>query len=379
MIDFVSRPGLVTILLYVLLPVPVVLTVVFSVLPVADGRSTAPAVGAVALGAVVTALFFRHALAATRRERPRAWRWTFTALCLCVYVPAPLLDWWSWPILGVVVSTTCLMSFRGRARIVAVTGSLLYHPANEIYLWLDAVDDQWDAGLAFWMISSVDDAGVLPFLSYTAILLVRRIDDLLVARAEHADEAVRGERLRLSRDLHDMLGHSLTAISAKGQLAQRVLAHDARGALGQLADVTTITDDTQRGVRAVTTARYPLSLRDEVARFQRLLTDAHVACDIHVDGAVVARSIEDVLAWAVREAVTNILRHADATTTSIVLSRADGTVDLRITNDGSRVSAPWGTGLTGIAQRAAEHGGALDAGRGPAGTFRLHLKLPAVT
>lgn len=377
MIDFANNPRWARGLLFVLLPLPIILTVVFSSVPVADNPSTANAAAAIALAIPVTVIYLRHGLATARGERPRGWRWTFVALCFLAYLPGPLFAWWNWPVLGLVVTASILMLFRGRMRVVLFVVACLYHPANELYLlWFAGVEDSLGIGVAFWVIYWLQGWAV-PFVAYSAVLLVRRIDDLSNARTEYAHHAVRRERLRMSRDLHDLLGHNLTAITTKGELARRMLSDNASGARQQVSSVAAIATRTRRHIRTIAEASEPVSLHAEIADARDLLADAGVGGDFRVDVPDVPPATQDVLARAIREGVTNILRHSDARSATIVLSQTNGVAILEIVNDGVQTRSARGGGLTGIAQRAEEQGGTFRAGVEPYNRFRLHLSLPA--
>jgi two-component system, NarL family, sensor histidine kinase DesK len=213
---------------------------------------------------------------------------------------------------------------------------------------------------------------------YGSARLVGVFQELYVARSELADLAVGRERLRVSRDLHDLLGQSLSAVSLKGDLALRLLPTDEAAARAEIESLTTVARDALRDVRAVAHDQHAVSLRAEVDAAAALLGAAGVAVDVDlaVGPDALPRPVEVVLAWAVREAATNTVRHSQATTWRLAVSRTDGVVALHVVNDGAGERTGDGRGLAGLAERARAHSGAVTAERTGDGHFVLHVELP---
>ena len=213
--------------------------------------------------------------------------------------------------------------------------------------------------------------------------LVRTTIELRKARATVAQLAANEERLRLARDLHDLLGHSLSLITLKSELAGRMLPAHPEKAAQQVADIEQVSRQALVDVReAVTGYRRP-RLSDELAGAQVALAaagvDAHVPVEPDLGG--VADEGESTLAWALREAVTNVVRHSGATRCTVdVLRRQtlDGAfLELSVEDNGSGGSGTGpGNGLTGLAERLEKAGGQLEAGRVKRG-FRLIARVPA--
>ncbi|MCI3272897.1 sensor histidine kinase [Streptomyces cylindrosporus] len=212
--------------------------------------------------------------------------------------------------------------------------------------------------------------------------LVRTTVELRKARATVAQLAANEERLRLARDLHDLLGHSLSLITLKSELAGRMLPDHPDKAAQQVADIEQVSRQALVDVReAVTGYRRP-RLSAELAGAQVALTAAQVVAEVPVEPDLtgVPDESEAALAWALREAVTNVVRHSGASRCTVELltrQTLDGRVlELTVEDNGSGGSgkAP-GNGLTGLTERLEKAGGALDAGRLKHG-FRLVARVP---
>jgi two-component system sensor histidine kinase DesK len=213
--------------------------------------------------------------------------------------------------------------------------------------------------------------------------LVRTTIELRKARATVAQLAANEERLRLARDLHDLLGHSLSLITLKSELAGRMLPAHPDKAAQQVADIEQVSRQALVDVReAVTGYRRP-RLASELAGVQVALTAAGVIADLPAEPDLtgVPEESESALAWALREAVTNVVRHSGARRCTVGLLRRqtlDGPVlELSVEDDGSGGSGKGpGNGLTGLTERLQKAGGALEAARTKHG-FRLVARVPA--
>ncbi|MFJ7964954.1 sensor histidine kinase [Streptomyces sp. NPDC096324] len=213
--------------------------------------------------------------------------------------------------------------------------------------------------------------------------LVRTTVELRKARATVAQLAANEERLRLARDLHDLLGHSLSLITLKSELAGRMLPDHPDKAAQQVADIEQVSRQALVDVReAVTGYRRP-RLAGELAGAQVALTAADVIADLPAEPGLdgVPEETESALAWALREAVTNVVRHSGARRCTVELVRRqtlDGPVlELSVEDDGSggtSGTAP-GNGLTGLTERLEKAGGSMEAGRVRHG-FRLVARAP---
>lgn len=223
-------------------------------------------------------------------------------------------------------------------------------------------------------------------------LLIKSRIRLREARAELAlaavNEAVSGERLRFSRDLHDLLGHSLTVIVVKSELAKRLAGHDPERAMAEVRDIEKIAREALVGVRETVSGYRELSLTAEIEGARAALGASGVSCVVHPAEDPLPAPVEALLAWVVREGTTNILRHSNATVCEIRLGTTGTAASLdvldngagpsRAATDGDRTDGDRtdGTGLVGLAERFASVGGRVLTGSRPEGGFRLHAEVP---
>jgi two-component system sensor histidine kinase DesK len=203
-------------------------------------------------------------------------------------------------------------------------------------------------------------------------------------REAEADLVLAQERLRVSRELHDVLGHRLGIIALKAELAADLAATDpARSAAesGEIREIAAATlAEARRAVHGETVADLPT----QIASADLVLGSAGIETTIDVDSAQVSASASRLLAAVVREAVTNILRHSDARTVSITFDSTEPCPNLVIVNDGAGRpnggAAPdvpsFGTGLAALAARCATAGGRLVAGPADDGRFEVRVELP---
>ncbi|MEU9988392.1 histidine kinase [Streptomyces sp. NPDC048045] len=291
-------------------------------------------------------------------------------------VLAPLLAFTlgsDWLGLFVYVSVACGATLPVRAAFWAV-------PATTVTMYL--------AGLADGH-SEVDESLLLVLLLGFAMVgvgqLVRTTVELRKARATVAQLAANEERLRLARDLHDLLGHSLSLITLKSELAGRMLPDHPDKAAQQVADIEQVSRQALVDVReAVTGYRRP-RLAEELAGTQVALTAAGVVAEVPAEPDLtgVPEEAESALAWALREAVTNVVRHSGADKCLIQLvhrQTLDGPrFELSVEDNGSGGSGNGpGNGLTGLTERLEKAGGTLEAGRIRHG-FRLVARVPTAT
>ncbi|QES56474.1 histidine kinase [Streptomyces venezuelae] len=212
--------------------------------------------------------------------------------------------------------------------------------------------------------------------------MIRTTIELREARATVAQLAANEERLRMARDLHDLLGHSLSLITLKSELAGRMLPDHPDRAAQQVADIEQVSRQALVDVReAVSGYRRP-TLPGELAGARTALTAAGVMADLPVDAPEdLPEEAETALAWSLREAVTNIVRHSGARRCTVTLrtfQTLDGPVlELTVADDGSGGTGEGpGNGLAGLTERLEAVGGTLSAG--PAGRtgFRLLARVP---
>jgi two-component system sensor histidine kinase DesK len=212
--------------------------------------------------------------------------------------------------------------------------------------------------------------------------------ELRSAREEIARLAVTNERLRIARDLHDLLGHNLSLIALKSELARRLLTVAPERAATEISDIETVARTTLQEVReAVASYRQP-TLASELQGAQEILAAAGIAYRYEGDAEIIATlpaSIEAALSWVVREGVTNVIRHSRARHCTIRLNRSSNTVRVEVIDDGSGVPLTVtstgsltgsGNGLRGLSERVSALGGSCEVGPRKEGGFRLAVALP---
>ena len=177
--------------------------------------------------------------------------------------------------------------------------------------------------------------------------------------------AVAAERERIGRDLHDILGHSLTAIAVKADLAGRLVSRDPARAEAEIADLGRVARQALADVRATASGMREVRLATEVAAARSVLGAAGVTCHAPSALPVFDDEASELLGYVVREAVTNVVRHAGAATCTIGADEASVT----IADDGRGIRAEAkGTGLAGLKVRVEAVGGRLSVASDATGT-----------
>ncbi|WP_438493723.1 sensor histidine kinase [Streptomyces asiaticus] len=248
---------------------------------------------------------------------------------------------------------------------------------------------------------------MLSGLVTAAILsLFETVAQLRATRQELARTAVERERLRFSRDLHDLLGHTMSVVVVKAEAVRRLAPKNLEAALGQAADIEAVGRQALTEIREAVTGYREGSLATELDRARSALDAAGIEAVVRREGPPLAPQTEALLGWVVREGVTNVVRHSGASRCEIEVRSGMDRVRLEITDDGGGVGSratgtnadggpktggpktgspttgsptTGGTGLKGLAERLAAAGGSLESG--PAGRrgFRLVAELPVDT
>jgi signal transduction histidine kinase len=221
----------------------------------------------------------------------------------------------------------------------------------------------------------------ISFAVYGLTWMVRAVAELRAARVQLAQAAVAEERLRFARDLHDLLGLSLSAITLKSELAHRLVTADAARAREELTEILDISRLALADVRSVAGGQQELSLSEEFRSAESLLVAAEVDVRMDLRYGEIPDHVGTVLATVLREGVTNVLRHSKGEYCEITVHQQDHSVLLDIINDGvtetpELSSRNGGSGLGNLSARVGMIGGELTAGVCPDGRFRLHAKVP---
>jgi two-component system, NarL family, sensor histidine kinase DesK len=204
------------------------------------------------------------------------------------------------------------------------------------------------------------------------------VEEVRASRAEIARMAVLRERLRFARDLHDLLGFSLSAITLKIELTHRLMEKAPAEAANQLLEILEISRLALSDARTVASGYRDMSLEEEGRSALSVLSAADVAVHMDSDHPDLSVQGNTVLATVLREGVTNLLRHSKAKHCAITIRQSADRVFIEIVNDGVRAEEHDehdGDGLHNLSARAEEIGGSVTAGR-EMDTFRLRAEVP---
>jgi two-component system sensor histidine kinase DesK len=204
---------------------------------------------------------------------------------------------------------------------------------------------------------------------------MRRSRDLIAAREENALLMVDQERARMARDLHDILGHSLTVIAVKAELAERLVEVSPDRARAEITDIQRLSRDALADVRRTVDGVRELSLPAELARARSALRAAEITADLPGSTDDVPSDLRELFAWTLREGVTNVVRHSAASRCTVTLAPDR----ITIADDGRGMPVADssvlrdGHGLSGLRERAAAQGAQVVVETPPRGGFRLSV------
>ncbi len=283
-----------------------------------------------------------------------------------------------------------------------------------------AVVDHYPSGV---ILSALVLAPLAALFAYGAARRADTMSMLRRTRAELARAAVTEERLRIARDLHDLLGHSLSLITLKAELAGRILTADPDRAGREIAELEQVARQSLSDVRAAVAGYRQPDLAAELAAAAQLLDAAGIAARILAPGLPdLGQNADAVLAWAIREGATNVVRHSRATQVDISVTTGASVAVAEISDNGPAAVAgadtslsgpvqvgqagddpplpmsgsgsgsarsasarsasarsgtgPAGSGLAGLADRVRALGGEMAAGNVPPHGFRLRVVVP---
>jgi two-component system sensor histidine kinase DesK len=190
--------------------------------------------------------------------------------------------------------------------------------------------------------------------------------------------AATAERERIGRDLHDLLGHTLSLITLKLELSRKLIDRDASAARIEIAEAEKVARHALAEVRAAVTGFRAADLAAELASARLLLESSSVALDYDAPPDL-SPEIERPLALVLREAATNIARHAQATHAEVRFVRGDAQLRMRIADDGRGASSAEGNGVVGMRERVRALGGSFEFASSKAGTaVEVAVPLPAI-
>ena len=276
----------------------------------------------------------------------------------------PQRDRRRWAVIGVLVALALAMT-----ALLGLTAlpTLIYVAAASVFILRTAKSGLVVAGVAAVLIgSSLVPAlhfGTAPlYFAFIPVLMwvgrevgARRGQLRELTRRQQGELAIVEERNRVARDVHDILGHSLTVITVKTELAQRLLASDPARAAQEMADVERLAREALAGVRDTVGGLREVTLAGELANARTALHAAGIEADLP-DAATVSDRHAETFAWVLREAVTNIVRHSGARHCWVHADAAR--IEIRDDGKGLR-GQPMGSGLTGLRERVRADGGSL--------------------
>jgi two-component system sensor histidine kinase DesK len=224
----------------------------------------------------------------------------------------------------------------------------------------------------------------LTFAFRVSIWMLGVVWELDRSRHVQASLAVAEERLRFARDLHDVVGRTLSTVALKAELAAQLAKRGRDEAIDEMLEVRRIAQDSLAELRAVVGGYRTADLDVELAGARSLLASAGIECRVIGDGSGLPAEIQGTLGWVVREGTTNVLRHSEARTCTITVRTPSGdAVALTLENDGvtggpaaTSDRVRFGSGLIGLAERIAGLGGEVVAERRAPDGFRLTARLP---
>ncbi|GAB3485339.1 sensor histidine kinase [Nocardiopsis coralliicola] len=259
-------------------------------------------------------------------------------------------------------------------RHAAASGALLLAAPVAQLPW---VPEEVVGQMAVLLVFFAAIAAILRLLAEGMVRLLDMAEELIAGREAQARLAVSEERLRFARDMHDLLGHSLSGIAVKSELARRLAERDPGRAGAEMAEVQLAAREALRDVRSAVTGYRKTDLAGDLERIGSVLRAAGTECRVRGGAADVPLHLHDAVAWLLREAATNVVRHSGAAQCEIALRPQRSAVVVEVHDDGAPRSAPVpGSGLTGLTERTAAEGGSLWYGRTSTG-FLVRAVFPA--
>jgi two-component system, NarL family, sensor histidine kinase DesK len=243
----------------------------------------------------------------------------------------------------------------------------------------------WLAGLGWLdLVQMVVFIPAIVFITRSVLWSVTTSWQLHSARKEIARLAVMTERLRIARDLHDLLGHNLSLIALKSELAGRLISVAPERAATEIGDIEHVARTTLQEVREAVSAYRQPTLKSELQAAQEILAAAGIAYRYDGDEDILdglPTTIEATLSWAVREGVTNVIRHSRAHQCTIRVTRDAQEICIEVIDDGRgassiNISDNEGNGLRGLAERVEKLGGRCEASPRVGGGFLLAVSVP---
>lgn len=317
--------------------------------------------------------------------------WLPTLGAIALFLPAYFHFYWSrgWRRIGILVLMAvlgvALMPFNVFAHTFLIYSAVLaaflpWRQMIAVFLFGQAA---FVAGLAMLGIPvmpaiamTVVSGGMASLGNRVWLNYARKNVALRLTQEEMGRMAAMAERERIGRDLHDLLGHTLSVIALKSELAGRLLARDVDAARREINEVQRVARDALSEVRRAVTGMRSHGVLAECASARVALESAQVHFEYEADALTLAPAVESVLAFALREAATNVIRHAQAHRCRARLRRTGDEVRLEFEDDGCGGVRAEGNGISGMRERLAEVGGTLEVESPLGGGTRLIVTAP---
>jgi two-component system sensor histidine kinase DesK len=342
------------------------------VIPIADLSNQDPSgleIAGAAVGVVAFALVFLDAAwrPVTHEDIARVVVRTGLALALATTMTLTLVP--SFALMFVLAAVGAGIRLPPRLGVPAVLFTTVLAAVSS------ALGGATDGQVGSWAVTTVA-MGIL-FVAFGRLIVANM--ELRAARAELAQRAVAEERERFSRDLHDLLGHSLSVIALKAELADRTLPDHPERAEREVREIQSVAREALAEVRQTVSGYRLPTLEGELAGARMALEAAGIEADLASERIALPPEAEAVLAWTVREGTTNVIRHSNARHASIRILPGLVAASAEVVDDGRGANGgppDGGHGLAGLRERAERLGGEVDAGTGAAGGFRLRVSVP---
>jgi two-component system sensor histidine kinase DesK len=263
----------------------------------------------------------------------------------------------TWAVISIYAAAMTGMVRRPRTAVVALTAYALI--MSVFGIWVGAAWFNWGFGLLLGVLAGIANMSRMALEGKNAALVA--------AQGEVRALAEVAERERIARDLHDLLGRSLTLVALKADLAVKLSSRDPIAAGNEMREVATVARNALAEVRAAVAGMQGAGLANEIQASVAALAAAGVTAEVEGSPEEIAPPASAVLAMALREAVTNVIRHAGAANCRIVVGGL-GQAQLTVIDDGRGGVAMEGSGLRGMRARIAAAGGRMEVEHQPSGT-----------
>lgn len=270
---------------------------------------------------------------------------------------------------GYVIYACAFMAFTGRTPWVAMHHML-------VLLVLYALECAWLGTHWIFIVSSVLVGFAIGLMNVMFRRNQQQNAELRLSHEEVRRLAAMAERERIGRDLHDLLGHTLSLVALKSELAGKLLERDPVAALQEVREVERVARDALAQVRRAVTGIRAACLAAELASARLLLESADIRLEYCGEDLALPAEIENCLALVLREAATNVHRHANAHRVEVTVARDGDAVAMRVRDDGCGGVDAKGNGLCGMAERLSSLGGSLLISSPPGKGTTLDVRVP---